>query len=128
MNGPAGRKRKTQHTKKDAMKFVAKILTIAAALSSLSMGANQVTVDSSIKPYAPTSGVSGNLNAVGSDTLNNLMTLWAEGFSKKYPSVKVGVEGSTYQWMQTHSTSFHQLRFEGRPHEPPDEAGGNRRL
>ena len=73
MNGPAGRKRKTQHTKKDAMKFVAKILTIAAALSSLSMGANQVTVDSSIKPYAPTSGVSGNLNAVGSDTLNNLM-------------------------------------------------------
>ena len=93
MNGPAGRKRKTQHTKKDAMKFVAKILTIAAALSSLSMGANQVTVDSSIKPYAPTSGVSGNLNAVGSDTLNNLMTLWAEGFSKKYPSVKVGVEG-----------------------------------
>lgn len=61
MNGPAGRKRKTQHTKKDAMKFVAKILTIAAALSSLSMGANQVTVDSSIKPYAPTSGVSGNL-------------------------------------------------------------------
>ena len=93
MNGPAGRKRKTQHTKKDAMKFVAKILTIAAALSSLSMGANQVTVDSSIKPYAPTSGVSGNLNAVGSDTLNNLMTLWAEGFNKKYPSVKVGVEG-----------------------------------
>ena len=48
MNGPAGRKRKTQHTKKDAMKFVAKILTIAAALSSLSMGANQVTVDLSL--------------------------------------------------------------------------------
>ena len=75
------------------MKFVAKILTIAAALSSLSMAADQVTVDSSIKPYAPTSGVSGNLSAVGSDTLNNLMTLWAEGFSKKYPSVKIGVEG-----------------------------------
>ena len=75
------------------MKFVAKILTIAAALSSLSMGSSQVTVDNSIKPYAPSSGVSGNLNAVGSDTLNNLMTLWAEGFSKKYPSVKIGVEG-----------------------------------
>ena len=28
-------------------------------------------------------------------------------------TVKVGVEGSTYQWVQTHSTSFHQLRFEG---------------
>ena len=62
-------------SEKDAMKFVAKILTIAAALSSLSMGSSQVTVDNSIKPYAPSSGVSGNLNAVGSDTLNNLMTL-----------------------------------------------------
>lgn len=125
MNGPAGRKRKTQHTKKDAMKFVAKILTIAAALSSLSMGANQVTVDSSIKPYAPTSGVSGNLNAVGSDTLNNLMTLWAEGFSKKYPSVKVGVEAQRL----FHSTARpHGRHGPARPHEPPDEAGGNRRL
>ncbi len=57
------------------------------------MAADQVTVDSSIKPYVPISGVSGNLSAVGSDTLNNLMTLWAEGFSKKYPSVKIGVEG-----------------------------------
>ena len=53
MNGPAGRKRKTQHTKKDAMKFVAKILTIAAALSSLSMGANQVTVDSGLAIAVP---------------------------------------------------------------------------
>ena len=124
MNGPAGRKRKTQHTKKDAMKFVAKILTIAAALSSLSMGANQVIVDSSIKPYAPTSGVSGNLNAVGSDTLNNLMTLWAEGFSKKYPSVKVGVEGKG----SSCAARPHGRHGPARPHEPPDEAGGNRRL
>ena len=84
MNGPAGIETEdATHQKKDAMKFVAKILTIAAALSSLSMGSSQVTVDNSIKPYAPSSGVSGNLNAVGSDTLNNLMTLWAEGFSKK---------------------------------------------
>ena len=80
-------------SEKDAMKFVAKILTIAAALSSLSMGSSQVTVDNSIKPYAPSSGVSGNLNAVGSDTLNNLMTLWAEGFSKKYPASSGGSWG-----------------------------------
>lgn len=75
------------------MKFVAKILTIVAALSSMSMGSPQITVDNNIKPYVPVNGVSGNLNAVGSDTLNNLMTLWAEGFNKKYPSVKIGVEG-----------------------------------
>ena len=51
------------------------ILTIAAALSSLSMAAEKVTVDSSIKPYAPTSGVSGNLSAVGSDTLNRTFSI-----------------------------------------------------
>ena len=43
--------------------------------------------------YTKVQGVSGNLNSIGSDTLNNLMTLWAEGFNKKYPSVRVQVEG-----------------------------------
>ena len=43
--------------------------------------------------YQKTSGVSGNLNSVGSDTMNNMMTLWAEAFLKMYPNVKVQVEG-----------------------------------
>ncbi len=43
--------------------------------------------------YAPVSGVSGNLNSIGSDTLNNLMTLWAEGFKKTYPNVNIQIEG-----------------------------------
>lgn len=43
--------------------------------------------------YQKTDGVSGNLNSIGSDTLNNLMTLWAEGFRAKYPSVNIQVEG-----------------------------------
>jgi len=38
-------------------------------------------------------GVSGNLNSIGSDTLNNLMTLWAEAFQKQYPNVKIQIEG-----------------------------------
>ena len=37
--------------------------------------------------------MSGNLNSIGSDTLNNLMTLWAEGFRKEYPNVKIQIEG-----------------------------------
>lgn len=81
------------NNKKDIMKFVATILIIAAGLSPLGMATDQATAASSIKPYTPASGVSGNLSAVGSDTLNNLMTLWAEGFGKIYPSVKIGVEG-----------------------------------
>lgn len=46
-----------------------------------------------IKPYAKTGGVSGNLNSIGSDTMNNLMTYWAEGFNKLYPNVKIQIEG-----------------------------------
>lgn len=43
--------------------------------------------------YQIVPGVAGNLNSVGSDTLNNLMTYWAESFGKHYPNVKIQVEG-----------------------------------
>lgn len=43
--------------------------------------------------YERVSGVSGNLNSIGSDTLNNLMTYWAEGFKAIYPNVNIQVEG-----------------------------------
>jgi len=52
-----------------------------------------VQVDPAISSYKPVSGISGNLNSIGSDTLNNVMTLWAEGFKKIYPSVNVQIEG-----------------------------------
>ncbi|MGD9765114.1 MAG: PstS family phosphate ABC transporter substrate-binding protein [Candidatus Binatia bacterium] len=66
--------------------FVAMALAGAAA-------AAPVQVDPAIKPYQRVGGVSGNLNSVGSDTLNNLMTLWAEDFRKLYPNVRVQIEG-----------------------------------
>jgi phosphate transport system substrate-binding protein len=50
-------------------------------------------VDAAIPPYEKTSGVSGSLSSVGSDTMNNLMTLWGETFSHLYPNVKLQVEG-----------------------------------
>ncbi|MDP1579969.1 MAG: phosphate ABC transporter substrate-binding protein [Candidatus Didemnitutus sp.] len=53
----------------------------------------QIKVDPAIKPYVSVSGVSGNLNSIGSDTLNNLMTLWAEGFRAIYPNVNIQIEG-----------------------------------
>jgi len=52
-----------------------------------------LTIDAEIKPYGKVSGVSGTINSIGSDTLNNLITLWAEGFRKQYPNVKIQVEG-----------------------------------
>jgi phosphate transport system substrate-binding protein len=50
-------------------------------------------VDSALPDYKPISGISGNLKSIGSDTLNNLMTLWAEGFRAMYPNTKIEIEG-----------------------------------
>jgi len=52
-----------------------------------------IKLDPALKAYVKVSGVSGNVNSIGSDTLNNLMTLWAEGFRKQYPNVKIQIEG-----------------------------------
>jgi phosphate transport system substrate-binding protein len=53
----------------------------------------QVKVDSGLQSYKAVSGVSGNISSIGSDTLNNLMTLWAENFNKFYPNAKIQIEG-----------------------------------
>ena len=54
----------------------------------------RVAVDESLPLYEKTSGVSGNLSSVGSDTLANLMTLWAEEFNHIYPNVSVQVQAA----------------------------------
>lgn len=69
-------------------------LAFAATLALAGQAAaGKVSVDPAVKGYKRAEGVSGNLNSVGSDTLNNLMTLWAEGFQRQYPNVKIQVEG-----------------------------------
>jgi phosphate transport system substrate-binding protein len=40
------------------------------------------------------SGISGNISSIGSDTLNNLMTLWAEEYAKFYPNVNIQIQGA----------------------------------
>ena len=55
--------------------------------------AEVLKVDPELPHYKAVSGVSGNLSSVGSDTLNNLMTFWAETFNKFYPNVKIQIEG-----------------------------------
>ena len=50
-------------------------------------------LDPALQPYKVAPGVSGNLSSIGSDTLNNLMTFWAESFSKFYPNAKIQIEG-----------------------------------
>lgn len=65
----------------------------AVALSASVANAQTIQVDAELPGYEKVSGISGNLNSIGSDTLNNLMTLWAEGFKKVYPNVNVQIEG-----------------------------------
>jgi phosphate transport system substrate-binding protein len=67
-------------------------LALAGALLGTGLFAQAGKVDSSIPGYQKTSGVSGNVSSVGSDTLNNLMTLWAESFRKQYPNVRIQIE------------------------------------
>ncbi len=70
------------------------ILSIAlAACVLLATAAGALELDPELQPYKPVSGVSGYLKAVGSDTLNNLMTLWSEGFRAAYPGIKISIEG-----------------------------------
>ncbi len=51
-------------------------------------------VDEALPEYARTSGVSGNFSSVGSDTLANLMTLWAEEFKRFYPNVNIQIQAA----------------------------------
>ncbi|MFN7986814.1 MAG: PstS family phosphate ABC transporter substrate-binding protein [Thermoanaerobaculia bacterium] len=76
------------------MNRIPRIALVAAVALTAGTGLSQtVQVDPAIKPYQTASGVSGNLNSIGSDTLNNVMTLWAEKFNKLYPNVKIQIEG-----------------------------------
>jgi len=68
--------------------MVAALVALAAPVL-----AQQLQVEAGIPAYQKASGVSGNINSVGSDTMNNMMALWAETFRKMYPNVKIQIEG-----------------------------------
>ena len=62
-------------------------------LMSGTAGAVQ-TVDAGLPDYQKASGIAGNLSSVGSDTLANLMTLWAEAFNREYPNVNIQIQAA----------------------------------
>ncbi|MFP5431106.1 MAG: PstS family phosphate ABC transporter substrate-binding protein [Gammaproteobacteria bacterium] len=66
----------------------------AIGLSVGFAGAVHAAVDPKLPTYQKTTGVSGNLSSIGSDSLNNLMTLWAESFKKQYPNVNIQIQGA----------------------------------
>jgi len=69
-------------------------ISTGVAMAAVIAAANaQVKVDEALPVYKPVQGISGSIKSVGSDTLNNLMTLWAEGFKNFYPNVTIEIEG-----------------------------------
>jgi phosphate transport system substrate-binding protein len=70
------------------------LITLALASAAPPPAARGAGLDPALEPYARVSGeVAGSLKFVGSDTMNNLVSLWAEGFKKSYPSVREAIEG-----------------------------------
>jgi len=69
------------------------LAALTAGLCLVSAAPAQVKVDPKLPKYSAVEGVSGRFKSIGSDTMNNLMTLWAEGFRKFYPSVEAEIEG-----------------------------------
>ncbi|MFZ5621407.1 MAG: PstS family phosphate ABC transporter substrate-binding protein [Pseudomonadota bacterium] len=80
------------------MRFKSQLISaIAPALLAVACGsalAEGAKVDPTIAEYTKSSGVSGNLSSVGSDTLANLMTLWAEEFKREYPNVNIQIQAA----------------------------------
>jgi len=73
-------------------KLVSSLALVAATFSLPTMA--DVSVDKDLPEYKKASGVSGNVSSVGSDTLANMMTLWAEEFKREYPNVNIQIQAA----------------------------------
>lgn len=71
-----------------------KALGAALGLTTLLLTTPTIAADPKLPDYTRASGVSGNLTSQGSDTLANLMTLWAEAFKKNYPNVNIQIQAA----------------------------------
>ena len=72
-----------------------KMLAAAVTLSTATLISTPVlAADSSLPSYTKVSGISGNLSSVGSDTLANMMTFWAEEFKRQYPNINIQIQAA----------------------------------
>ena len=78
------------------MKFKKLLSIVALSAASVLPHLAQAdgTVDAAIPAYKSVSGVTGNISSIGSDTLANVMTLWAETFKKIYPNVNIQIQAA----------------------------------
>ena len=69
-----------------------KVISIISLSSMVSLSA--FALDDNLPEYKKVSGISGNVSSVGSDTLANMMTFWAEDFKRTYPNVNVQIQAA----------------------------------
>lgn len=72
------------------MKLSVFVTAVAANMAVINMAS---ALDATLPNYQAVGALTGEIKSVGSDTLNNEMTAWAEGFKAKYPSVTFEIEG-----------------------------------
>lgn len=70
------------------------LTAVALALALGGTTARAEGVDPAIPDYQKVSGISGNLSSVGSDTLANLVTLWAESYKRQYPNLNIQIQAA----------------------------------
>jgi len=75
------------------MRNVLAAVAVVGLTAAVGYAAGPPKLDPGLQEYKAVSGVSGNISSIGSDSLNNLMTLWAESFNKFYPNAKIQIEG-----------------------------------
>ncbi|MEY4066761.1 MAG: hypothetical protein RIR26_2969 [Pseudomonadota bacterium] len=74
-------------------KMISALAIFSAATVATSASAAAKANKEALPSYKATSGVTGTLKSIGSDSMNNEMALWSEAFRKFYPGVKIEVEG-----------------------------------
>ncbi len=72
------------------LKIIAVLLLVVGSWAVLA----DTEMDPALPDYTRQSGISGNIISVGSDTLANLMTLWAEEFKRLYPNVSIQIQAA----------------------------------
>ncbi len=76
------------------MKLKQLVGAVSFTAVSLFSATSIAAIDPSLPTYQKSSGVSGNLSSVGSDTLANMMTLWAEEYKEMYPNVNIQIQAA----------------------------------
>ena len=76
------------------MKLKRLFAAVTFAAAGVAASSSFAAVDPALEDYQRVGGVSGNLSSVGSDTLANMMTLWAEEFKRMYPNVNVQIQAA----------------------------------